>query len=264
MGTIGIDILEHYCIQLDFQGGKVRFLKEQPATKKDWGKPFSLTALESGCFWIGDNLAGMENRMPGFVTTPVSMVDTGCTYDGWMTPDLFDQWSGQLPSNARTRLPTGILDGETYSNLLDLRGLGTSLTETGDHGIANGLGLRFLARHLVTLDFPNRTVYLKRTSALPLPPKNFQAALRVLQRLKQEGQAPFWSKDEPPPGYLEAFSYPSPNSVVITLMKTGDLSRYRYTIARASNHAPWELQRARKTDPSGRTIATYPAGVERK
>ena len=51
-------------------------------------------------------------------------------------------------------------DGDTYTNLVV--GQGTN---------ANILGLRFLARHLVTLDFPNRTMYLQRTSVRPLPQK---------------------------------------------------------------------------------------------
>ncbi len=253
-GIIGIDILEHYCIQLDFKGGKVRFLKEQRANKNEWGKPFSLSRLASGCFWIPDNLAGIENRIFG---TPVSMVDTGCSYDGWMTPGLFEQWAGKVAPDVRARFPTCVLDGETYSNVLDLRGLGASVAESGDHTIANGLGLHFLARHLVTLDFPNRTMYLKRTSALPLPPKNSKAALRVLQRLRQRGEAPFWSKDEQA-SYLEAYSYPNPNSIIITLMKSGEFTRYRYNIARASNHTPWKLQRAWQTDQGGRKIAEYP------
>ncbi len=192
------------------------------------------------------------------------MVDTGCSYDGWMTPYVFEQWAGKVAPDARAHFPTGVLGGEIYSNILDLRGLDMSVTEGGDHRIANGLGLHFLARHLVTLDFPNRTIYLKRTSALPLPPKNFKAALGVLKRLKQQGEAPFWSKNEQQPGYLEAFCYPNPNSIVITVMKTGDLTRYRYTIARASSRAPWRLQRARQTEPSGRTIAEYPPASERK
>jgi hypothetical protein len=34
---------------------------------------------------------------------------------------------------------------------------------------SDGIGLRFLARHLVTLDFPERTLYLQRQSIGPLP-----------------------------------------------------------------------------------------------
>ena len=34
---------------------------------------------------------------------------------------------------------------------------------------SDGIGLRFLARHLVTLDFPKHTMYLQRQSIGPLP-----------------------------------------------------------------------------------------------
>ena len=36
----------------------------------------------------------------------------------------------------------------------------------------NTIGLRFLARHLVTFDFPKQTMYLKRVSVGPLAQKN--------------------------------------------------------------------------------------------
>lgn len=48
-------------------------------------------------------------------------------------------------------------DGKTYTNLVV--GVGKN---------ANILGLRFLARNLVTLDFPKRLTYLKQTSVGPL------------------------------------------------------------------------------------------------
>ncbi len=264
LGLVGMDILQHYCIQLDFTAGKVRFLAAEHTSKKDWGKPFPLTDVGYGCFWIPNNLAGVENRMFGTVITPVSLVDTGCSYDGWMTSDVFDQWIGQLPSVARARFPQGVLGPETYPNILDLRRLGIPApSEPYDPNLnMNGLGLHFLARHLVTLDFPNRVMYLKRTSVSALPPSNSKAALKVLRSLKHKGEAPFWSKDEQEPNYLEAYSYPGPNSIIITLMKSGDLSRYRYRIARRSKATPWKLERAWQTDQSGRMITEYPVAFE--
>jgi hypothetical protein len=52
-----------------------------------------------------------------------------------------------------------MLGGDTYPDIY----------LNGD-GKYNGIGLRFLARHLVTFDFPKRTMYLKRTSIGPLTP----------------------------------------------------------------------------------------------
>jgi len=49
------------------------------------------------------------------------------------------------------------VDGETYTNV-----------KVGVSQHTDLIGLRFLARHLVTLDFPHRTIYLKRTSNGPI------------------------------------------------------------------------------------------------
>jgi hypothetical protein len=56
------------------------------------------------------------------------------------------------------RLPGCVWDGETYTQL-----------RVVPNCPVNRLGLRFLACHLVTLDFPNQTMYLKKTSSGPLP-----------------------------------------------------------------------------------------------
>ena len=53
--------------------------------------------------------------------------------------------------------PKGDFGGETYPDL----GL-------WDSSGGNTIGLRFLARHLITLNFPKRIMYLKRTSVGPL------------------------------------------------------------------------------------------------
>ncbi|MDE3067515.1 MAG: aspartyl protease family protein, partial [Verrucomicrobiota bacterium] len=48
MGILGMDVLGHYCLQLDFKRGKMRFLDDQRAVGKDWGKPFPLTDVGDG------------------------------------------------------------------------------------------------------------------------------------------------------------------------------------------------------------------------
>jgi hypothetical protein len=85
MGFIGMDVLEHYCLLLDFAAGKVRFLDDEHADKKNWGAPFPLTDIGDGCFSIKDNLAGGKG--------PGSMIDTGNDTCGWLVPALFQQWT---------------------------------------------------------------------------------------------------------------------------------------------------------------------------
>jgi hypothetical protein len=114
-GLLGMDVLEHYCIQLDFSAGKMRFLDDERADKKNWGHPFPLTDLGTGCRVVDENLAGVKGTR--------SEIDTGCDYDGWLTPKLFQQWTNHalLPANGEVRSPNGVLGGETYPGL-DLHG----------------------------------------------------------------------------------------------------------------------------------------------
>lgn len=60
--------------------------------------------------------------------------------------------------NGEARSPNGLFGGEKYP-LVSLRRIDVE---------SDGIGLRFLARHLVTLDFPKQTLYLKRQSVGPL------------------------------------------------------------------------------------------------
>ena len=198
MGILGMDCLEHYCIQLDFAARRMRFLDDEQADKKGWGKPFPLTELGNGCLSISENLTGAKG--------PGSLIDTGAHYDGWLMPDLFQQWTNRakLPAAGEVRSPIGVLGGETYPHIYLDRLDEKSLLSDETNIRWNGIGLHFLARHLVTLDFPKRTLYLKRKSIGPLIDKDVapwaeaagKSAWRYLDRLKNKGQLPGWSKKD--------------------------------------------------------------------
>jgi hypothetical protein len=87
------------------------------------------------------------------------LVDTGCRIDG--LTERGAMWkiigAGLLSPLGIGQLHSCVWDGETYTNI--------RIAPVAD---ANVLGLRFLARHLVTLDFPKQTMYLKQTRAGPL------------------------------------------------------------------------------------------------
>lgn len=154
MGVLGFDCLRRYCIQLDFEKGTMRFLS--PAGHSDvseLGKAFHMTLtnlLEGGkdvypvidC----DNLCGIKS--------PKLLIDTGCNIDGL------------VEKSASTRLPECFWNGGTYTNI-----------HVGIVAHMNALGLRFLARHLVTLDFPEQTMYLKQKSVGPLPKKEKKSSV---------------------------------------------------------------------------------------
>jgi hypothetical protein len=149
-----MDCLRHYCIQLDFEASRWRFLDGAHLQAEELGQPFPLIR-RGGCFFVRENLVGVRGSDSG--------IDTGCNFDGLLTVGLFKQWtnraggfSGGFSECARS--PNGEFGGATYTNL-----------ELRMYPGNNVLGLSFLARHLVTLDFPKRTMYLKRVSVGPLP-----------------------------------------------------------------------------------------------
>src|ERR1051326_4068322 len=165
-GILGMDCLRHYCIQLDFAARKIRFLDPDRLEHEELGNGFPLT-FSSGMVFVDENFLG--------VTGVNSLIDTGDNSDGALAPKLFQralQEQGAALRTASTNqakrsaetvsrkafLATGIFGGETYPDL--------KLWE--DSG-GSSIGLRFLARHLVTFNFPKRVMYLKRTSVGPLP-----------------------------------------------------------------------------------------------
>jgi hypothetical protein len=144
MGILAMDCLKHYCIQLDFQAGKMRFLDSKHLDVAQLGKPYPLK------FWLYTSLYTDHAGLAGGKRAR-SLVDTGWNLDGSVE-------KGAIPgeTNDWIHLPQCDWDGQSYTDLY-----------VGTEG--NILGLRFLARHLVTFDFPKKTMYLQRQSIGPLP-----------------------------------------------------------------------------------------------
>src|SRR6267142_2319586 len=47
-GILGMDLLRHYCVQLDFEAGMIRFLNSNELDVATLGKAFPLTFLSKG------------------------------------------------------------------------------------------------------------------------------------------------------------------------------------------------------------------------
>ncbi|HTV61865.1 MAG TPA: hypothetical protein VMH30_04770 [Verrucomicrobiae bacterium] len=258
-GILGMDVLGNYCIQLNFQKETMRFLDAERAEKGGWGAPFPLKNVGDGCFYISNNLVGVQG--------PGSLVDTGTDGDGWLLPELFQQWTNPATADGAMRAPEGALGGEIYRDL-ELDDLGTGPKPDKDsHLKLNIIGIHVLSENLVTLDFPEREVFLKRTSEWPLNDQKAEATARdagrsaaaFLRKLKLHGQLPGWKKMDD--GRTTAFHFhrsAALDSVTIDGAKVGDSSVYHYTLTRAVNSGRWKLQRAWRTDQNGKTFPLYP------
>jgi Aspartyl protease len=245
-GILGMDVLCNYCIQLDFAAHKIRFLDDSIPDKSGWGRPFRLLSDEDGCLiMIDTNLVGV----PG----PGSAIDTGYNTDGWLVPELFKQWTNNMlgRTNNHALFPNVTLGGDVYSNI-DLSELDPPSARVLSQ---NGIGLHFLSMHLVTLDFPHKTFYLKRTSVAPLPIEDIfntdaNSPSGFLYHLKKSGQLPGCSKDE----HGELTIHILKNEYA--LQKNNDSSIYHYQVVQSSDG--WKLQRAWRTDANGKILQEYP------
>jgi hypothetical protein len=152
-----------------------------------------------------------------------------------------------LPAADKARSPDGRFAGETYPEV-------TLRVEKVE---SDGIGLAFLARHLVTMDFPKQTLYLRRTSTGPLASAG-GTALSYLKNLKNQGRLPGWPTDEQgAPRDLKKIVVD--NTVTVEARKSRWGSTYHYQVTRASAGAPWKLVNVWQTDAEGRTLEVYRA-----
>jgi hypothetical protein len=261
LGILSMDCLQHYCIQLDFIRNKMRFLDPEHLDDKPLGKAFRLT-IKQGQVFVDENLLGVRGAK--------TIIDTADCSDGGLNGKLFERefqdrkrlWSRELklPSGGSAReacFASGPFGGESYTNLL-LEDCSASRDPK-----MNVIGLRFLARHLVTFNFPKRTMYLKRACAGPLADEDVQSAARFLKGLKEAGHLPGWSKEEQGENvrarYLAGmFADTYPISLTIDIQKRGDQATYHYLVEQLSREGQWRMLKAWQTDQNGRAIAEYP------
>jgi hypothetical protein len=156
-GILGMDCLRHYCLQIDFQSRNIRFLDpDDDATAKD-GRAFPLS-FSSGLVkvFVDENLLGVKNSG--------SLIDTGDNGDGDLESKLFLEalqdhrgiQTDTFVNSTRRATPAiclkeVVFGGESYSDV-----------KLGQSFGFNSIGLRFLARHRVTFNFPKRMMYLQR------------------------------------------------------------------------------------------------------
>lgn len=167
-GVLGMDCLCHYCIQLNFQTGKIRFLDPERADSTDLGKRFPLTSTRYTCI--------RHAPLLGQKTTTL-LLDTGDPFDGMANPSVFKRAAAEENAQPIPLLKDGVPAGSAPGMACFPRCVWDDTTYTNlvlEPGRPNLLGLRFLARHTVTFNFPKRVIYLKVTTANPLSAEESQ------------------------------------------------------------------------------------------
>jgi hypothetical protein len=250
-GIIGMSCLKHYCIQLDFQDRKIRFLDPNHLDLSELGKAYLITFPRSGLVYIhhagfaGGNTTNWlmdagygEERLSLSRELPLTfaLIDTG-----WNPND------GCMDGKGRPlHLDQCVWDGQTYTNVT---------VERGSDG--NLIGLKFLARHLVTFDFPDRIMYLKQTRLGPLGnDHDYEEAWKFFLKCVQEkGRLPGWSYH----GWASMMqTRPTSDTFECVVQNKHGHSIYHYLIGRTWPNGPWQIQKAWQTDAKGRLIKEFP------
>lgn len=260
-GILGMDCLEHYCIQLDFTAGKMRFLDPGCAGDMDLGRSYPLTVFRGCIFCHADFFgAGKAYFRP----------DTGGIgdYDAVFKPGLFQRELRQQtpaligqsdtdPGKSRKMalFLKGTFGGDGYTNMTFIEWEGI------DWSARNIIGLQFLARNLVTFNFPKRTMYLKQASIGPLAPGYFLTleAGKFLLDLKAKNQLPGFPKNDVGQAHMPeaVHGHVYPISATFDVRKKDNKSIYHYTVSQPSRDGVWKLLRAWQSDTDGHIINEF-------
>jgi hypothetical protein len=173
-GVIGMDFLSQHVVRIDFDSGRVVFLRSAGANP---GHPIPLSLQKEGpC---------VDVRLPGLERPERFLVDTGSSGFGRMKRDLGEELARTAKARKVRETLTATLS-ETKSQArwqIESLSLGNFehrhvvLTESRD----NILGLDSWSRYAVTFDFPRGTMYLKKGGRFDNPGNLDMSSLHLLR-----------------------------------------------------------------------------------
>jgi len=278
MGILGMDCLRHYCIQLDFADHKIHFFNPDSLETAELGEPLPIK------YSFFDALPLIRAGFPG-KSNVYWGIDTGCPADVALKSkqlrELQDQTSGQFILTKSIQQSTNgfdhrtfnlapriIFNGDACTNFLWSDGLGKNL-----------IGLRYLSRHLATLNFPKRIMYLQPGSTESLAAGdsltnflensladsiyNFATeATKFLIYLAQKEQLPGFIKSDR--GSVNISWHPKngkftgyPISETFVLTQKDNVFQRHYLVTQPSKNNAMKLQRAWMTDANEHVIEEY-------
>jgi len=178
MGVIGTDILANYVVQIDFDKGKLSFLRSIPANAgKKIELHYVLTSVEPWVFL----------QLPGRPGLAAFLLDTGLQGSGMMEKGLLEELAGRGAAKRVGKALAVNFGGARVAPMWQVSEVSVEqwklqkLLMRQDNLSAFGLG--FLSRYVVTFDFPGAHVYLKEGNRIGLPDRRNMTGLRFGRRL---------------------------------------------------------------------------------
>ncbi len=190
-GIIGMNFLKRHVIQIDFDNGTLSFLQPVEDQHPDWGIELLIRYGTLGWPYITGEIPDSNNA--NFI------IDTGSNSTGALAGDIFEKIiSEKKPKTSEMLFTTvsGVMRNRECR--IDNFSVGSFKYEKLIFSEANWshLGLSFLARHIVTLDFANSRIYLKKGKQFT---KEDETDMSGLHLLSISGNTVVYSVDEGSP-----------------------------------------------------------------
>ncbi|MHC4110713.1 MAG: aspartyl protease family protein [Planctomycetota bacterium] len=191
-GLLGMNFLNKYIVQIDYDNGTLLFLQPLQKRHSGWGNELSISYNSHGIPTITGNI--YDSIKVDF------QIDTGATNStGGLSSNIFDQILSEKELKTSEEL-IATASGIVQSREARIGNLSVGSFEYQDliFGEANWshLGLLFLSRHIVTLDFPNNRIYLKKGKQFK---KDDETDMSGLHLLRISNQTVVYSVDKGSP-----------------------------------------------------------------
>jgi hypothetical protein len=192
-GIIGMNFLRRYVIQIDFDKGTLSFLQTAKGQHPNWGIELAIWYNSLGLPFIKSSI--LKNINVDFI------IDTASNSTGGLGSDIFKQILSEkelTTSEALIATASGVIQKREVR--IDSISVGSFEYEKLIFSEANWsyLGLLFLSRHIVTLDFPNSRMYLRKGKEFK---KGDETDMSGLHLLRISNQTVVYSVDEDSPAH---------------------------------------------------------------
>jgi hypothetical protein len=188
MGILGMDALRRFVVQVDLDAGKVRFCE---TAGRDSGVALRLVNEPQQAPRVVAQLAGanaqefiLDTGMVGYGSGALKAeVFQSVSNNGKLRPlkMSFDESVGGKSAQRNGRIESLALGDFNHRDLIFAKRK------------ENLLGLNYLSRFVVTFDFPNRTVYLKRSTRFDASDAQDRSGLHIVR----EGERPVVESVDP-------------------------------------------------------------------
>ena len=161
-GIVGMNFLKHHVIRLDYDQGKVFFFKSNTNSKSELGQEFNLEFISGYPYF---KIPCIDITLFDDIKVKFK-IDTGKNGSISLNRDDFKRLISKEQMNKTTSLYgtiSGLLESDSVRcKNFSIEPLGEQDVIIDSNPLHNLIGMRYLSRYLVTFDFPNSKVYLKK------------------------------------------------------------------------------------------------------